>query len=57
MISQTEENFVEKDDEGNEYNTNPHNELWESDPKCLHHITLPTGGGIRCSKCGGWFCF
>ena len=51
------ENIPERDDEGNLVNTNPFNELWESDPKCIHHIVDMPGGGIRCTKCLGWFCF
>ena len=32
-------------------------ELWDADPKCDHEIIDPPGGGIKCIKCGGWFCY
>ena len=44
----------EKDDEGNDINTNDLNELWDSDPKCVHHIVCASGGGVKCTKCKGW---
>lgn len=48
---------VEKDDEGNDINTNDMNELWESDPNCVHHIVSSPRGGIYCTKCRGWCCY
>lgn len=35
----------------------PGEELWEADPNCDHDITSGIGGGIRCVKCRGWFCY
>ena len=32
-------------------------ELWGADEKCVHWIRPAHGGGIRCRRCGGWFCF
>ena len=32
-------------------------ELWNADPLCNHVIDYPPGGGIKCTKCRGWFCF
>jgi hypothetical protein len=32
-------------------------ELWNADPKCKHKIVYPKGGGVKCSKCDGWFCY
>lgn len=32
-------------------------ELWDADPNCEHEITYPPGGGVKCVKCGGWFCY
>ena len=32
-------------------------ELYEADPDCEHDITDASGGGIVCTKCGGWFCY
>lgn len=32
-------------------------ELWEADPTCKHKIVSARGGGVRCTKCGGWCCY
>lgn len=32
-------------------------ELWDADPNCVHDIQPATGGGVRCTKCSGWFCY
>lgn len=48
---------VEKDIEGNDVNTNGMNELWDSDPKCIHDIKPQPRGGVKCTKCRGWFCY
>lgn len=32
-------------------------ELWDADPKCRHKIVDAPGGGVKCTKCGGWFCY
>lgn len=31
--------------------------LFDADPNCDHHIVDAPGGGIKCTKCRGWFCF
>lgn len=31
--------------------------LFDADPKCDHRVVPASGGGIRCRKCRGWFCF
>jgi hypothetical protein len=35
----------------------PTEELWDADPKCRHKVVDAPGGGVRCVKCQGWFCF
>lgn len=30
-------------------------ELWDADPKCEHDVQAQWSG-IKCVKCGGWFC-
>ena len=30
--------------------------LWDADPNCDHNI-VALWSGIKCSKCGGWFCY
>lgn len=32
-------------------------ELHNANPDCKHEIRAADGGGIRCIKCPGWFCF
>ena len=31
-------------------------ELWDADPKCKHDVISTNGGGVKCTKCRGWFC-
>lgn len=49
--------LVEKDIHGNDVNTNDLNELWESDPNCVHDIQPQLRGGVKCTKCRGWCCY
>ncbi len=32
-------------------------ELHDADPDCKHMVVEARGGGIKCTKCKGWFCF
>ncbi len=32
-------------------------ELYDADPNCEHVLDPNCVSGIRCTKCGGWFCF
>jgi hypothetical protein len=32
-------------------------ELWGADPDCWHELDPDCWSGIRCTKCGGWFCY
>lgn len=34
----------------------PEEELYNADPNCKHEI-VSDSSGIRCKKCGGWFCY
>jgi hypothetical protein len=34
-----------------------HGELFNADPNCEHNIVHASGGGVKCSKCPGWFCY
>ena len=38
-------------------NSTYEDELWDADPDCEHEIVSASGGGIKCKKCGGWFCY
>lgn len=31
--------------------------LYDADPDCQHVIESADGGGIKCTKCSGWFCY
>ena len=31
-------------------------ELWDADPTCKHEIECAPGGGVKCTKCSGWYC-
>ena len=31
--------------------------LWDADENCEHNIESQPGGGIKCTKYGGWFCY
>ena len=32
-------------------------ELWDADPNCDHELDENVWSGIKCKKCGGWFCY
>lgn len=32
-------------------------DLWDADPNCKHEVVSAPGGGAKCRKCKGWFCF
>lgn len=32
-------------------------ELYDADPNCEHYVINASGGGIKCAKCNGWFCY
>lgn len=32
-------------------------ELYNADENCEHDIQPAIGGGVKCTKCSGWFCF
>jgi len=38
-------------------NGNPLEDLFGSDPNCEHEVVSAPGGGVKCKKCTGWFCF
>ncbi len=31
--------------------------LYDADENCEHDEQPALGGGVKCVKCGGWFCF
>ncbi|MNK80467.1 hypothetical protein D3C87_1001820 [compost metagenome] len=35
----------------------PDDGLFEADPNCEHNLISPRGGGVKCTKCPGWFCY
>ena len=32
-------------------------ELYDADPNCKHFVIGASGGGLKCVKCNGWFCY
>jgi len=34
-----------------------HLPLYNADPNCNHNTIPAPGGGIKCTKCKGWFCY
>lgn len=32
-------------------------DLYGADPDCEHDIRPAPGGGVKCIKCPGWFCY
>lgn len=37
--------------------TFPKQELFNADPNCVHTVVAAEGGGVKCAKCTGWFCY
>ena len=40
--------------------TNPpvyNHDLLGGDPNCEHNVVAAAGGGVKCTKCPGWFCY
>jgi len=31
--------------------------LYSADPDCEHEMDMQNFSGVKCSKCGGWFCY
>jgi hypothetical protein len=46
--------FKENEDQAPTYTGNA---LWEADPDCEHDIVDAPGGGVKCTKCNGWYCY
>ncbi|MBE3085603.1 MAG: hypothetical protein IMZ64_05225 [Bacteroidetes bacterium] len=54
--------MVEMSDEKKVKQTTPNGDpipdLFNADPNCDHNIVCaPSGGGVKCTKCTGWFCY
>ena len=43
--------------EDEEVNKDYQGELFDADPNCKHELILRYGGGVKCRKCGGWYCY
>lgn len=48
--------FYEEEPEESDDLNNLADHLWNADLNCEHNIISPIGGGIKCTKCGGWCC-
>ena len=42
--------------EGNQPSMDYDSELWDADPDCKHEVISAPGGGVKCTKCKGWYC-
>lgn len=42
---------------GDEDKGNFATELWDARVGCEHDIQPAPGGGVKCTKCSGWFCY
>jgi len=51
------EKGVLKSFDGNQPSMDYDGKLWDADPKCIHEIINAQGGGVKCTKCSGWFCY
>ena len=40
-----------------EYESLRNTKLYKADPNCNHNIVPQLNGGVKCTKCGGWFCY
>lgn len=40
-----------------EYEYLRNTKLYNADPNCNHNIVPQLSGGVKCTKCGGWFCY
>lgn len=47
-VVKTFDEMLEEDD---------NDELFDADPNCQHNLISPRGGGVKCTKCPGWFCY
>jgi hypothetical protein len=48
------------EDYGNGYGTvitKEGHELWSALINCEHNVVSGPGGGVKCTKCRGWFCY
>jgi hypothetical protein len=48
---------VNEQDEVQEVEPYETDELYDADPECKHEVKSAVGGGVKCTKCPGWFCF
>jgi len=39
------------------FNQFAHTKLYDADPNCDHEADPTCYSGVRCKKCGGWFCY
>lgn len=40
-----------------EKNCSEQGDLWGAEPGCTGRVVSGHGGGVVCTKCGGWFCY
>ena len=37
--------------------SSPSEILYDSSSNCVHNVVSSPGGGVKCTKCNGWYCF
>jgi hypothetical protein len=50
-VIDVDERPICKDIQGTEWG------LWNATPDCNGRVISAPGGGVKCTKCQGWFCF
>lgn len=49
VVTYTEETHV--------YTGYEDDDLYAATPGCEHEVVRASGGGVKCRKCPGWFCY
>ena len=50
-------NCESQEEYGEDYKYLRNTKLYNADPNCNHNIVPQLSGGVKCTKCGGWFCY
>ena len=45
------------DEEAKSPTSYTNDDLFDADLNCKHEVVSAPGGGVKCTKCPGWFCF
>lgn len=58
-LSGTRQRFqtLQESDFSEDRESEEHKELWGRTPGCDGQVVPASGGGVKCTKCRGWFCY